>query len=76
MEIEQRYTVSSLHSKSITVPEVITQLASVDHQKLFDENRVKYWLHKLKLHRSDLSDGPRSGRSLPFEDTDDRILQV
>jgi hypothetical protein len=36
---------------------------------------VKHWLHETKLHRSDLSDRPSSGR-LPFENIDARILEV
>jgi hypothetical protein len=36
---------------------------------------VKYWLHELKLHHSDLSNQPSSDR-LPLEEIDARILQV
>jgi hypothetical protein len=57
------------------LPAIVAELAAVCHEDAFDENRVKYWLHQIKLHRSDLSDRPSSGRPT-FEDIDDRILQV
>jgi hypothetical protein len=38
------------------LPEIVAELASVYHKEAFDENKVKYWLHELKLHRSDLRD--------------------
>jgi DNA-binding NarL/FixJ family response regulator len=61
--------VSYLHRKGIKFPAIITELAAVYHEDAFDENRVKYWLHEIELHRSDLSDRP-------LEDIDARILQV
>jgi hypothetical protein len=75
MEIEQRYVVSHLHRKGMKPPMIIADLATVYHEDTFDEYRVKYWLHEIKRHRSDLNDRPSSGR-LPLEDTDARILQV
>jgi hypothetical protein len=54
MEIEQRYVGSSLHRKGMTLPAIITELAAVYHEDAFDENRVKYWLREIKLHRFDL----------------------
>jgi hypothetical protein len=75
MEIEQRYVVSCLHRKDVKLPEIVAELASVYHQEAFDENRVKYWLHEVNVHRFDFSDRPSSGRR-PLEETDGRILQV
>jgi hypothetical protein len=75
MKIEQRYVVSYLHRKQMKLPATVTKLAAVCHEDALDENRVKYWLHEIKVHRSDLSDRPSSGR-LPLEDNDARILQV
>jgi hypothetical protein len=34
---------------------------------------LKYWIHEIKWHGSDLSDRPSSGRP-PLEDIDARIL--
>jgi hypothetical protein len=56
MEIKQRYVVSFLHRKAMELPVIVAQLVEVYHEDAFDENRVKYWLHEIKLHRSDLSD--------------------
>jgi hypothetical protein len=56
MEIEQRYVMSHLHCKWMKLPAVVAELVAVCHENAFDENRVKYWLHEIKLHRSDLSD--------------------
>jgi hypothetical protein len=74
-EIEQRYGVSYLHRKGTKLPAIIAELAAAYHEDAFDENRMKYRLHEIKLHRSDLSDRPSSGRP-PLEDIDARILQV
>jgi hypothetical protein len=58
MEIEQGVVVSSLHHKRMKLPAIVAGLAAVYHEDAFDENRVKYWLHEIKLHPSDLSDRP------------------
>jgi hypothetical protein len=58
MEIGQRYLESYLNCKGIKSPAIVTELAEVHHEDAFDENRVKSWLHEIKLHRSDLSDRP------------------
>jgi hypothetical protein len=75
MEIEQRCVVSCLHRKGIKLPAIVAELAVVYHEDAFGENRVKYWLHEINLHCSDLSDRSSSGRPL-LEDIDARILQV
>jgi hypothetical protein len=75
IEIEQRYAVRNHHYKGIKLPAIVAELAAVYHEGAFEENRVKYWLHGIELHRSDLSDRPSSGRP-PLEDIDARILQV
>jgi hypothetical protein len=58
MGTEQRYMVSYLHHNGMNLPAIIAELAAVYRGEAFDENRVKYWLHEIKLHRSDLSDRP------------------
>jgi hypothetical protein len=75
MEIEQRYVVSSLHRKGMKLPAIVAELAAVDHEDAFNENRMKYWLHEIKLHRSDLNDRLSSGRP-PLEGINAQILQV
>jgi hypothetical protein len=70
MEIEQRDVGSYLHRIRMKLPVIVTEPAAVYHEDAFDENRAKYWLHEIKLHRSDLSDRP------PLKDIDPRILQV
>jgi hypothetical protein len=60
MQIDQRDVVSHLHSKGIKLPAIVAELAAVYHEDAFGENRVKYWPHEIKLHRSDLSDRPTS----------------
>jgi hypothetical protein len=69
MEIKQRYVVSYIHRNGMKLPAIIAEIAVVYHGNAFDENKVKYWLHEIKLHRSDLSDQPSSGR-LHLEDID------
>jgi hypothetical protein len=75
MEIEQRYVASHLQGKGMKLPAIIAERVTVCHEDAFDENRVKYWIHQIESHRSDLSDQPSSGR-LPLEAIDARILQV
>jgi hypothetical protein len=75
VEVEQRYVVNYLHRKGMKRSAIVAALAVVDHKDAFDENRVKYSLHEIKLHRSDLSDRPSSGLP-PLKDIDTRILQV
>jgi hypothetical protein len=75
MEIGQRHAVSYLHRKGMKLPAIVAEPAAVYHEDAFDENRVKYWLHEIKRHRSRLSERPSSGRP-PLEDIDARILQV
>jgi hypothetical protein len=75
MENEQKDVVSCLHPKGRKLRAIVAEPAAVDHEDTFDENRVKYCLHEIKLHRSDLSDRPSSGRRL-LEVIDARILQI
>jgi hypothetical protein len=75
MEIEQRYVVSYLHRKGRKLPAIVAELAAVYHEDVFNDNRVKYWLYEIKLHRSDLSRRQSSDRRL-LEDIDARILHV
>jgi hypothetical protein len=75
VEIGQKHAVSYLHRKAMELPAIVAEPAAVYHEDAFDENRVKYWLHEIKLHRSHLSDRPSSGRP-PLEDINAQILQV
>jgi hypothetical protein len=54
-------------------PAIVTEPVTVYHEDAFNENRVKYWLYQIRLHCSDLSDQPSSGRP-PLADIDARIL--
>jgi hypothetical protein len=62
MEIEQRDVVSDFHRRGMKLPTIVAELAAVYREDAFKENTVKYWLHEIKLHCSDLSDRPSSGR--------------
>jgi hypothetical protein len=42
MEIEHGYVVSHLHRKGLKLPAIVAELAAVDHEDAFDENRVRY----------------------------------
>jgi hypothetical protein len=61
MEIEHGYVVSHLHRKGLKLPAIVAEPAAFYHKDAFNENRVRYRLHKIKLHCSDLSDRPSSG---------------
>jgi hypothetical protein len=73
MEIEQRYVMSCFRRKGRKLPAIVAELAAVCYGDAFDEDRVKYWLHEIKIHRSDLSERTSSGRP-PLEEFDTRIL--
>jgi hypothetical protein len=64
MGIKQKYMVSYLHRKRMKLLAIVAELAEIDDGDEFDENRVKYWLHEIELHRSNLNDRPSSGRPL------------
>jgi hypothetical protein len=61
MEIEQRYVVSYLHRKGMKRHVIVAELAAVYQEDAFEENSAKYWLHEIKLDRSELSNRPGSG---------------
>jgi hypothetical protein len=61
MEIEQRYVVGDLHRKGMKSPAIVAEPVAVYHNDAFDDDRVKYWLYEINLHRSDLSDRSSSG---------------
>jgi hypothetical protein len=69
------HTVSYLHHKGMKLPVIVAAPAAVYHEDAFDENKMKSWLHQIKLHRSHLSDRPSSGRP-PLEDINGRIQQI
>jgi hypothetical protein len=75
MEIEQGYVVNYLHRKGMKLLALIAELAAVYHEDVFNENRVKYWLHEIQLQPFDLSGRPSSAGP-PLEDISARILQV
>jgi hypothetical protein len=55
------YQTSYLHRKGMKPPAVVAELAAVYHEGAFDGNRMKYWLHEIELHCSNMSDRPSSG---------------
>jgi hypothetical protein len=75
MEIEQGLVVGCLRRKGMKLSAIVAELAAAYHEDAFDENRMKYRLHEIKLHCSGLSDQPISGRP-PLEEIDARSLQV
>jgi hypothetical protein len=56
MEIGQRDAASYIHRKGMKLPAIVAELTAVDHEDIFNENRVKYWLCEIKLRLSELSD--------------------
>jgi hypothetical protein len=64
-----------LRRKGMKLPAIVADLAAVYHEDTFEENRMKYLLYEIRIHHSDLSDRPSSGRR-PLEDLHARILQV
>jgi hypothetical protein len=75
MKVESMDVVSYLYRKGMKLHAIVAELAAVYHEDACDEHRVKYWLHEIKLHCSDLSDRTGSGRP-SLGNMDARILQI
>ena len=75
MEFEQRSVIKFLHLKGLKLGDIVLELSSVYGEDAYTRPSIKYWLHQLKLGRTDLATQHVGGRP-PLDDTDAEILSV
>jgi hypothetical protein len=71
--IEKRYLVNFLNAKKFALDRIVAELASVYGEQAYGKKVVEYWIHQIKLGRSDMEDEAKGGRPL-LDDVDARIL--
>jgi hypothetical protein len=62
-----------LYAKKFTLDRSVTELASVYGEQTYAKKAVEYWIHQVKLGRSDMEDEAKHGRP-PLDNVDARIL--
>jgi hypothetical protein len=72
-QIEQKYVIKFLDAKKFALGRIVGELASVDGEQAYTKKAVEYWIHPVKLERSDMEDEAKHGRA-PLDDVDARIL--
>jgi hypothetical protein len=75
MELEQRHMIKFLHLKGLKLQEIATELSSAYGQNAHARRNIKYWLHQIKLGRTDLQTQHVRGRP-PLDDADAEILSL
>jgi hypothetical protein len=69
MEVEQRCIIKFLHLKGLTLGDVVVELSTLYGENASPWPSIKYWLHQLKLGRTDLKTQHVGGR--PYLDEPD-----
>jgi hypothetical protein len=72
-EIEQRYVIKCLYAKKLGLDPIVAERASVYGEQAHTKKAVEYWIHVIKLARSDMEEEAKRAR-LPFDNVDARIL--
>jgi hypothetical protein len=72
MELEQRNIIKFLHLKGPKLGDITVELSSVHGQDVSTRSSIKYWLHRLRPGRKDLTIQHIGGRP-PLDDTDTEI---
>jgi hypothetical protein len=75
MEVEQRCIIKFLHLKSLKLGYIVVELSTRYAEDAYTRSSIKYWLHQLKLERTDLTTQHVGGR-LYLDDTDAEIRSV
>jgi hypothetical protein len=63
-EIEQRYVLEFLCAKKFALDRIVAELTSVYEEQAYAKTAVEYWIHQVKLGRSDMEDEVRHSRRL------------
>jgi hypothetical protein len=75
LELEQRHIIKFLHLKGIKLQEIAAELSSAYGQDARAWWNIKYWLHQVKLGRTDLQTQYVRERP-PLDDADAEILSL
>jgi hypothetical protein len=75
MEVEQRCIIKFLHLKGLKLGDILVELSTLYGEDAYTRPSIKYWLHQLKLGRTNLTTQHVGGRPY-LDDTDAEILLV
>jgi DNA-binding transcriptional ArsR family regulator len=75
MSLEQRYVIKYLHAKHVSLEAITAELSSMYGQDAYTQSDIKYWIHQVKLRRTDLENVSSSGRQL-LDDVDAEIISA
>jgi hypothetical protein len=75
MEVEQRRIIKFLHLKGLKLGDIFVELSTLSGEDAYTRPSIKYWLHQLKLGRTDLTTQYVGGRPY-LDDTDAEIPSV
>jgi hypothetical protein len=75
MEVEQRCIIKFLHLKGRKLGDIVVERSNLYGEDAYTRPSIKYWLHQLKLGRTDLTTQHVGGRPY-LDDTDAEILSV
>jgi hypothetical protein len=73
MDLKQRHIITLLSMKGLKLGEIAKELSSAYGQDAYIPLSIKYWLHQIKLGRTDLRTQHPGGRP-PLDDIDAEIL--
>jgi hypothetical protein len=62
MEAEQRYIIKFLHLKGLKLGDVVVERSNPYGEDAYTRPSIKYWIHQLKLGRTDLMTQQVGGR--------------
>jgi hypothetical protein len=54
MDLEQSHVIQSLSRKGLKLDSIAAELSGMYGQEISERASIKYWLHQLKLGRTDL----------------------
>jgi hypothetical protein len=75
MEVEQRCIIKFLHLKGPKLGDIVVELSTLYGDDAYTRSSIKYWLHQLKLGRTDLTT-QRVGRRPYLDDAGPEIPSV
>jgi hypothetical protein len=75
MELEQRHIIKFVHIKGLKLGGIAQELSSAYGPDLYTPPSIQYWLHEIKLGRTDLGTQHAGGRPA-LNDIDAEILSL
>jgi hypothetical protein len=75
MDLEERHVIKFLHLKGLKLEAIAVELADAYGQDAYTKPSIKYWVHQIKLGRTDLTTQHIGGRPT-LDDIDAEILSA